>query len=55
MFHANKARAYYLKLEAIERKEGLIGFKTKNDNRTESDSYQIDLSLTPKEEQYFID
>lgn len=43
-YHAEKANTYYRALEIIERKESLIGFRIKKDNRTSSDKYEIELS-----------
>ena len=42
-YHHRKANELYYKLEMIERREQLIGFKTRNDNRMSSDRYEIEL------------
>lgn len=44
-YHEDKALEYYQKVYDIERKESLIGFKTKNDNRVRSDRHEIILGI----------
>ena len=41
MYHEDKAREYYYRLEEIERKESLIGFKIPNDGRMCSDRHEV--------------
>ena len=52
-YHESQARNCYQKLEQIERKEGLIGFKTKNDNRTSSDKFEIKLEPLIEKPYYY--
>lgn len=53
-YHQSKADSFYKKIESLERKEGLIGFKTKNDNRISSDKFQIKLE-PPIEKPFYYD
>jgi len=53
--HETKAKEYYSKLEAMERKEMLIGFRTKNDNRISTDKHQIILDKLEFRDEYYYD
>ena len=42
--YQEKANELYEQIEAIEQKERLIGFKTKNDNRICGDRHEINVT-----------